>query len=170
MSPPPAAWSDLAVGLFIVLIGAVALWQASAIPVSPLYAQVGPSVVPYGVAALTLALGAGLVFVALRGGWSHGLDEVQTAPPVNRRATALMGAALLVNLALIEAFGFTIAATAQFVLVCAAFGSRKPLRDLAIGFALSLGAFFLFVEALGVNIGAGVVERAVLGALGRETP
>ena len=33
-----------------------------------------------------------------------------------------------------------------------------------------LAAWFLFVEALGVNIGAGVLEGLVLRALGREAP
>jgi putative tricarboxylic transport membrane protein len=162
------AWPDLLVGLFVLLVGALSLWQASVIPVSPLYGQVGPKVVPYGVGALLVGLGAGLTLVALRGGWSHALPDAADAPPMNWRATLLMGAGLLANIALIEGAGFTIAATAQFVLVCAAFGSRRPLRDLAIGLVLSLGAFFLFVEALGVNIGAGLVERLILGLLGRE--
>lgn len=163
-----AAWPDLLVGLFVLAVGAVALWQAAVIPLSPLYGQVGPKFVPYAVGAAMMALGAGLTLVALRGGWSHALPDAATAPPANLRATALMGAALLANLALIGPAGFAVAATVQFVLVCAAFGSRRPLRDLAIGAALSLGAFFLFVEALGVNIGAGLVEGAILRALGRE--
>ena len=162
------AWSDLLVGLFVTLVGLLSLWQSSVIPPSPLYGQVGPKVVPYGVSALLVALGAGLTLVALRGGWSRNLPEVAEAPPVNWLSTLLMGAGLLANIALIEEYGFTIAATAQFILVCAAFGSRNPLRDFGIGLALSLGAFFLFVEALGVNIGAGLVERLILGLLGRE--
>ena len=164
------AWPDLVVGLFIVLVGVVAIWQAAVIPASPLYGQVGPRAVPYVIGGAMLALGLGLTAVALRGGWSKDLPEVAEAPPPNRLATMLMGAGLLANLALIEVAGFSIAATAQFVLVCAAFGSRNPARDFAIGAALSLGAFFLFVEALGVNIGAGLVEGAILRGLGREVP
>jgi putative tricarboxylic transport membrane protein len=37
---------DLLAGLFILGLGLVGIWQASAIPVSPLYAQVGPKVIP----------------------------------------------------------------------------------------------------------------------------
>lgn len=159
---------DAIVGLFVLGIGVIALWQAAIIPLSPIYAQVGPRVVPYAVGAAMLALGLGLTLVALRGGWSRDLVEVTEAPPPNRRATLLMGAGLIANLALIGPFGFSVAATVQFVLVSAAFGSRRPLRDVGIGVALSLGAFFLFVEALGVNIGAGPVEGAILRAFGRE--
>lgn len=166
----PRPWPDVLVGLFVMLIGAVALWQAAVIPASPLYAQVGPRIVPYAVGAAMLALGGGLLLVALRGGWSRDLAEQTAAPPVNARAALLMAAGLGANLLLIGIAGFAIAATAQFVLVAAAFGSRRPLRDIGIGAVLSLGAFFLFVEALGVNIGAGLAEGAILRLLGRETP
>jgi putative tricarboxylic transport membrane protein len=152
------ARSDLFVGIFVILLGLAAFWAAAAIPVSPIYAQVGPKFVPYLVAALVLALGLGLTLAALRGGWSHGLEEMQDPAPTNWRAIGLLGAGLLVNLLLIEPLGFVIAATAQFVLVAAAFGSRRPLRDLLIGLVVTLLAYIGFDKALGVNIGAGILE------------
>lgn len=54
------------------------------------------------------------------------------------------------------------------MLVAAAFGSRKLLRDLLLALALSLVVWFGFVEVLGVNIGAGVLEGLILRALGQE--
>ena len=162
------AGSDLAVGGFVLLLGALALWQTSVIPASPIYAQVGPKAVPYVVGAGLLALGAGLVANALRGGWSHTLEEVQEAPPTNWRALGLLLAGLAANLVLIGPLGFSIAASAQFVLVAAAFGSRRLLRDLVLALVLTLLVWFLFVELLGVNIGAGVLEGLVLRALGQE--
>jgi len=161
-------WPDILVGLFVLLLGGLALWQALTIPVSPIYAQVGPKAVPCAVAAGLLVLGGGLTLAALRGGWSHGLEEVQEAPPANLRALGLLGAGLLANLALIGPFGFSVAASVQFVLVATAFGSRRPLRDLVLALVLTLAVWFLFVEALGVNIGAGLLEGLVLRALGRE--
>ncbi len=156
--------ADLAAALFVLLLGLVAAWQAGAIPTSPIYAQVGPKAVPYVVAGGLLLLGLGLVLVALRGGWSGGIEELQDAPPVNLRALGLLLAGLLANLALIAPFGFTVAATAQFALVAAAFGSRNHPLNLAIAFVVALGAYALFVKLLGVNIGAGVVEGLVFGA------
>lgn len=164
---PARAWPDLMVGLFVVLIGAVCLWQAAVIPASPLYGQMGPKAVPYAVGGVMVLLGLGLTSVALRGGWSADLPEVVEAPPANPRALLLMGAGLIANLVLIGPAGFSVAATAQFVLVCAAFGSRNPVRDVLVGAVLSLGAFFLFVQALGVSIGAGPVEGAILRLLGQ---
>lgn len=169
---PPATRStthpDLLVGLFVLALGGLVLWQATAIPVSPLYGQVGPKAVPFFVAAGLLLLGVGLLVAALRGGWSAGLDDVRDAPPTNWRALALLGGGLVANLALIGPFGFALAATAQFVLVAAAFGSRRPFRDLGLALVLTLAAWFGFVEVLGVNIGAGVLEGALLRALGRD--
>jgi putative tricarboxylic transport membrane protein len=156
--------ADLGAALFVVALGGVAAWQATVIPTSPIYAQVGPKAVPYLVAAGLLLLGVALTIVALRGGWSRDIEELQGAPPANLRALGLLLAGLLANLALIGPFGFTVAATAQFALVAAAFGSRSHLRNLGIAFVVALGAYALFVKLLGVNIGAGVVEALVFGA------
>jgi putative tricarboxylic transport membrane protein len=157
---------DLAAGIFVVALGGLALWQAAVIPASPLYAQVGPRLVPYLVAACLVLLGAGLVLSALRGGWSAALPEVAEAPPADLRALGLLLAGLLANLVLIGPLGFTLAATVQFALVAAAFGSRNLLRDLVIAFIVSLSAWLLFVRLLGVNIGAGIVEEFLGRLLG----
>ncbi|WP_270938027.1 tripartite tricarboxylate transporter TctB family protein [Falsiroseomonas oryzae] len=155
---------DLGAALFVLLLGLLTAWQASVIPTSPIYAQVGPKAIPYLVAAGLLALGVALTVAALRGGWSDDIEELQGAAPLNLRALGLLLAGLLANLALIGPFGFTVAATAQFALVAAAFGSRAHLRNLAIAFVVSLGAYVLFVKLLGVNIGAGVVEGLLFGS------
>ncbi|MDB5314205.1 MAG: tripartite tricarboxylate transporter TctB family protein [Rhodospirillales bacterium] len=149
---------DLGAGLFVLLLGALALWQAAAIQSSPLYAQVGPRAVPYGVAACLALIGAGLVVVALRGGWSSEMEEVVQAPPTAWRSLAYLAAGLIANVALIEWLGFVLAATVQFVLVCAAFGSRALLRDLGIGLAVTVSAYLFFARVLGVSIGAGILE------------
>ncbi len=167
MRPRPSGIGpDLAAALFVLGLGLLAVWQTALIPTSPIYAQVGPKLVPYLVSGLLVLLGAGLVATALRGGWSADIEELRDAAPLNPRALGLLLAGLLANLVLIEPLGFTIAATAQFVLVAAAFGSRALLRNLAIAFIVSLSAYGLFVKGLGVNIGAGVVETLVFGEPG----
>ncbi|PZW44993.1 putative tricarboxylic transport membrane protein [Humitalea rosea] len=158
MTLRPSARADLGAAVFVLGLGILAMWQAMVVPASPLYGQVGPSFVPYLVAVLMLALGVGLCLAALRGGWSHTLEDMQNPAPTNWRALGLLFAGLLANLALIEWLGFVIAATAQFVLVAAAFGSRRPLRDLLIGAAVCIAAFMMFDRLLGVNIGAGILE------------
>jgi putative tricarboxylic transport membrane protein len=159
---------DLAAGTFVLLLGVLAFWQAAVIPTSPIYAQVGPKVIPYLVAAGLSLLGLLLLLLALKGGWSARLAEVVEAGPPNRRALALVGAGLLANLVLIGPLGFSLAAALQFTLVAAGFGSRRAARDLLLGVPLCLAVWFLFVEALGVNIGAGLLEGFILRMLGRE--
>ena len=164
MKTPRRNAADLGAALFVVALGLLTAWQAAVIPVSPIYAQVGPTAIPYLVAAGLLVLGVGLTGSALRGGWSHTVEELQDAPPANYRSLGLLLAGLLANVALIVPFGFTVAATAQFPLVAAAFGSRAYLRNVAIAFVVALSAYALFVKLLGVNIGAGLVEGIVFGS------
>ena len=77
---------------------------------------------------------------------------------------------LLANVALIVPLGFCLAASMQFVLVAAAFGSRRLVRDAALALVLTLVVWFGFVELLGVNIGAGLLEGAILRLLGQDVP
>lgn len=138
--------------------GAAVIWQGSVIPASPLYAAVGPKLVPYLAGAGLLVLGALLLGVALRGGWSSGLEAVRDAPPVNPRSFCLLLAGLLANLALIDTLGFVFAGTVQFVLVALALNARNLARTALIGLAVTFGAFLFFDKALGVNIGTGIFE------------
>jgi putative tricarboxylic transport membrane protein len=160
----PHRRADLGAALFVLLLGLLAGWQAAVIPVSPLYGQVGPKAIPFLVAGALVALGIGLTLQAVRGGWSRDIEEMQDAPPVNWRALGLLLAGLLANLTLIVPFGFTVAATVQFALVAAAFGSRNHLLNLGIAFVVALGAYALFVKLLGVNIRAGVIEGLIFGS------
>jgi len=164
------ALPDLAVGVAVTALGLMTAWLTWVIPVTPVYAVVGPKLVPAVIAAALVVLGLSLSGVALRGGWSSDLPEVAEAGPQNIPALAWLGGGMLLNLVLIGPLGFSIGAAVQFVCTARAFGSRAPLRDAVIALAVSLGAFFLFVEALGVNIGAGLLEGAILRLLGQEVP
>jgi putative tricarboxylic transport membrane protein len=164
----PGALPDLVVGLVVTALGLLTVWLTWVIPVTPVYAVVGPKLVPAVVAAGLIILGLLLCGVALRGGWSADMPEQAEARPPNLVSLGWLGGGMLLNLVLIGPLGFSIGAAAQFVCTARAFGSRAPLRDAVIALAVSLGAFFIFVEALGVNIGAGVLEGSILRLLGQE--
>lgn len=155
--PTGPVWTDIGVGLGVLALAAVIAAGVMAIPVSPLYARVGATVFPWIATAGLAALGAALVLVGMRGGWSRTLDDRPT-DPFNPVAFGLLLAGLVANVALIDTLGFVIASTAQFVLICACFGSRAHLRNLGIGLAVTLGSYMLFDRLLGVNIGAGILE------------
>lgn len=157
MSQAPGA-ADTVAAVAVTVFGAVILWQASVIPESPLYAAVGPKLVPYIAGCGLVGLGLLLMAHAWRGGWSSGLEEVRNAPPINPRSFGLLLAGLAANLLLIDTLGFVFAGTVQFVLVAWALNTRSILRAALIGLAVTFGAYLFFAKALGVSIGAGVLE------------
>lgn len=159
-APRHVAAPELGIALGLLLLAAMIAWQIWSIPVSPVYATIGPTVFPTITAIGLLALAVALFVEALQGGWQTA-DEKAVA--LDRRALVFVVAGLAANVALIDVAGFTVASTALFVLVAHGFGSRNPLRDGAVGFALALVAYFGFAKALGVNIGAGYVERLLGG-------
>jgi putative tricarboxylic transport membrane protein len=151
---------EATIGIGLLVVAAVMLWQTMVMPVSPMYSKVGPTIFPY-ITAVGLALFAGLLLMqAWRGGWQPD-DEKEVS--IDWMAVGFVAAGLVANVLLIKPLGFSLASTVLFVLVAHGFGSRKPLHNAAIGLALSLAAYFGFAKALGVNIGAGVIERLLGG-------
>jgi putative tricarboxylic transport membrane protein len=156
------AAGDMAVALGALGLGLVVLWQAGEIPVSPIYAKVGPTAAPYLCAFGLIVMGAALVWEALRGGWQP--DEEREAAQ-DWRAIGWVAAGLALNVVTIGPLGFTLASILLFTCVARGFGSTNMLRDAAIGAAFALIAYLGFAKALNINIGAGIVENAIEAAL-----
>ena len=152
----PIAMPEMLIGLGLLIFAGLALWQTLSIPQSPMYAKVGPTLFPYLTVTGLAVLAIFLIVEALRGGWQPG-EEKDIA--IDWRAWSFVVAGLVANAALIAPLGFTAASTIMFVLITYGFGGRKPLRDAAIGFTLALAAYYGFAKALGVNIGAGLIEN-----------
>jgi putative tricarboxylic transport membrane protein len=158
-----AGWLRPAIGETIIAVGvlvlaAVVYWQTASIPVSPIYAKVGPTVMPM-ITALGLALlGVLLLYSALRGGWRSPEERELEA---DRPALLWIAAGLALNVLLIGNAGFTLASIVLFVCVARGFGSKAILRDAGIGAAFALVAYFGFAQTLGINIGAGLIENAI---------
>ncbi|AZO03183.1 MULTISPECIES: tripartite tricarboxylate transporter TctB family protein [unclassified Mesorhizobium] len=164
-SPPGLALPELLIGVGLLACACAVAWQTLAIPVSPLYSKVGPTVFPYITMAGMILLSLLLILAAIRGGWQ---PEEEKETPTDWKAMGLVAAGLVANLVLIQPLGFTAASVIMFVLVCFGFGSRHPLRDALLGLVLALAAYFGFAKALGVNIGAGLIENqlnALMGAM-----
>lgn len=160
------AWPEIAVAAAVIAIALASAWQTFSIPKSPLYSQVGPTLAPHLVWVGLLALGLALLATALRGGW-QGAEERETAP--DRVALGWLAAGLVLNVVLIGPAGFTVASVVLFTCVARAFGSRRLVRDVAIGLVLALVAYFGFARGLGLDIGQGPVERAILDLFSGRT-
>ncbi len=150
--------SELALSIGLLALALVVLWQTLEIPVSPIYARVGPTTIPMMTAIGLIGLSLALIVVALRGGWQP--DE-ERAYAADGKALAWLAAGLMANILLIGPAGFTAASVVMFTLASKAFGSTRLLRDAGIGLAFALISYFGFAKALGINIGAGAVERAL---------
>jgi len=163
-------WLRPAVGETIIAAGvlvlaAVIFWQTAIIPVSPVYAKVGPTIVPY-ISAIGLAgRGLLLLYSALTGGWQPE-EEKEITPDRPALLWVVLGLAL--NVLLITYAGFTIASVALFVCVARGFGSKAILRDAGIGAAFALITYFGFAQTLSINIGAGILENALNSLFGLE--
>ena len=122
------ALGETIIGAGALVLAIVMFWQTMSIPVSPIYAKVGPTVVPI-ITALGLAmLGILLLIAALRGGWQPE-EESEVTP--DRSALLWVGAGLVLNVLLIVPAGFTLASIILFVCVARGFGSRAIVRDAA---------------------------------------
>lgn len=162
--PSRLAMPEFLIGVGLMACAAAVLWQTFAIPVSPMYSKVGPRVFPYMTVGGLAILAVLLMIAAARGGWQP--DEEKDTP-TDWRAMGLVVAGLVANVLLIQPLGFTVASVVMFVLVCLGFGSRHPLRDALIALVLALAAYFGFARALGVNIGAGLVENLLNSGIDR---
>jgi putative tricarboxylic transport membrane protein len=163
-------WLRPALGETVIAVGVLALaavifWQTAIIPVSPIYAKVGPTVVPYITALGLAALGLLLLYSALTGGWQP--EEEKGVTP-DWQALAWVVGGLALNVLLITHAGFTIASVVLFVCIARGFGSKAILRDALIGAAFALIAYFGFAQTLGINIGAGLVENALNSLFGLD--
>ena len=148
----PEIW----VGVAVLVFAAIVFQQSTAIPVSPLYARVGPTVIPYATSLGLGILGVFLLIAGFRGGWSG--EDPEIALPVDWRSFRWLLLGLALNVALIDTLGFIIASTLLFMCTSRCFGSRKPLVDLGLGFVLATVAFVGFAKGLGINIGSGPIE------------
>jgi hypothetical protein len=149
---------EMMIAIGTLVLAALSFWQTMTIPVSPLYAKVGPTAFPYIVSGALAVSGVFLLLAALKGSWQT--DEERDARP-NRVAIGWMLAGVTLNTALIGPLGFTIASIVLFVCVARAFQSDQPLRDAGYAAIFSLVTYVGFARALGINIGAGIVENGL---------
>lgn len=147
----------IAVALGVVVVGLVVGYETTQISLSPGYSKVGPKAFPTVDAIALIALGLLLFWQAWTGAWTA--EEEEGSGPPDWRSLGWLGFGLVFNVAAIDVLGFILASTVLFASVARAFGSRKPVRDLVIALIFSGVVYFGFARVLGINMGAGVLER-----------
>jgi len=150
--------ADLVLGIVVAALGGLLLAGAREISFGAGYDHIGPRFFPYAVGAGLIVLGALLAMRSLIGRTPMAETEDIGAPEaVDWLPLGLLGAALLLNILLLDRAGFVIASMAQFWLVARAFRSRKPVRDALVALLLSVIVYYAFSRGLGLSLPAGIL-------------
>lgn len=150
--------SELGMCVVLALLGVLVLTDALRIPTD--FTQrgpVGPKAVPILVGALLLIVAVLLARDVLRGGRgeAEGGEDIDLAAPADWRTVLLLCGAFLANAALIGVVGFPISGAILFWGAAYALGSRNYVRDPLIAAGMSVLAFLIFNNLLGVPLPGG---------------
>ena len=159
--------AEIALSLGVLALGAGVAAGTAMLPSEGGYAGIGPNFVPAVVAAGLLVVGAWLAFEAFSGGWRKAPPDdarERGEHPFDLASFGWVSIGLFAHMALIGIGGFVVAGTVLFACIARGFGSRRVVRDVAIGVLLSLGVFLFFVKLLNVGLPAGWLAPLFGGA------
>jgi putative tricarboxylic transport membrane protein len=141
--------------LAVLLLGVFVAIETALLRTGPGYSAIGPKLFPWLVAAGLVLVGLALLREARSGEVEHPTGFELDAPPL-----LLVTGGLVAQMLLMRPAGFVIASTVLFVAVARSFGSRRLVRDAAIGLVLCAAVHVAFTRGLGLALPAGA-----LGAL-----
>jgi putative tricarboxylic transport membrane protein len=148
------AVGEILLAIALVAAGGLLFLGTLSIAVAPTYSRVGPRVFPFAVAIGLIVVGLVYALESWKG---------RQTPPDEHHASpwplALIGTGLIADALLLERLGFILSSAILFVVVAAAFGSRRHLRDAFVGLILAIVAYVTFVHGLGLNLPAGILAR-----------
>jgi putative tricarboxylic transport membrane protein len=151
---------QMLVGAGVLLLGLLIAGGALQISSEAGYGGVGPNFLPWVVGGLLALCGAFLVWEALTGGFRQ-LEQASGADTGHWPGFIWVSVGLLANAALITTLGFILSCTLCFVLAVRGFRSaegrldlslRSLLIDTLIGLAISAPVFWMFTQALAINL------------------
>jgi len=145
---------------FLVLVGAVVLYDAVGLEDGFADQPVQPYAIPYVVGAALVALGALLAVATARGDRPEAEEgeDIDLTQGTDLRTVGLLAAVLIVNIVLIDWLGWAITGAMLFAGCAGVLGSRSHVRDIALGTALSVGSWYGFYVGLGIPIPAGILD------------
>jgi putative tricarboxylic transport membrane protein len=140
-----------AIAAFLLVLAVVYGVGAYLLPPETGYAGVGPRFTPALVAVLLAVVGALLAWQVASGGLRHFSDPTEGLRP-DVRGGVWVVAGVLAHASLITRIGFVLSAVVLFTCVARGFGSRRPLRDAALGAAITWPVFWLFTLVLDLSL------------------
>ena len=143
----------------VLALGVAIAVGTARLEVAPTYAAIGPRLFPYLIATGLIVIGALVLREAFFGHIAH-----ERGFELDWPAVGLVSAGLIVQMLLLGALGWIVAAALLFAAVARAFGSRRLLLDLVIGLVLGGAAFVLFAYGLGLSLPNGWLVDGLLGS------
>ena len=145
---------------FLVVVGAWVVIDASTLVKGYADQPVQPYTIPYIVGAALVVLGVLLAVATARGDrpeMEEG-EDVEIDGSTDWRTVGLLVGVMALNVLLIDFLGWAITGALLFAGASYVLGSRTPVRDVAIGAALSVGSWYGLYSGLGIPIPAGILD------------
>lgn len=140
--------AERAAGAFLVLIGAVALWEGLRFPVGSLW-RPGPAFLPAVLSTLLIVIG--LVLIAAGGG---GRRITEVGWHEWRHAVGLLGVCVFIALTL-ERLGWRLTVAVSLLFILLVMERRGLVSGLVLTLVIALGSFYLFSDVLQVPLPRG---------------
>jgi putative tricarboxylic transport membrane protein len=158
---PPRA--ELGLAAFVAAVGVFLLVQTARLRVPATSNVVGPTFFPNLVGVALIVAGVLLAVEVLRGRAAEpeAGEDVDPTRPTDWRTLGLLLAALVAHLLLMLLVGYVLAAAALFWGAAFALGSRRWLRDAAVGVLLGVVLYVAFTRGLGLRLPEGAIEAVL---------
>lgn len=156
--------TELGMALFLLVLGAVVLIDATQIPAS--FTQrgpIGPAAVPFTVAGALLLTGVLLAVDVLRGHQAEpeSGEDIDLSGGADWKTVLLLVGFFLANAVLIQPLGWPLSGALLFWGCAYAFGSRNYVRNGVIALAISMSTYLLFAKVLELELPAGVLSGVI---------
>ncbi len=140
--------------LLVILAGGICLYSASDLSVTAQYAAVGPGLFLFGIGCLLCFFGVILLVQIARGEKfePQNTEDAQGQTPMDKKAFFITLLATFLPAVTIEVLGLALTATICFTLVTYAFGSKKVLLNVFLGFLVGSISWGIF-SYLGLQLG-----------------
>jgi putative tricarboxylic transport membrane protein len=153
--------AELGLAALVLGVGLFLLVETTSIRVPETANAVGPRFFPYLVGGVMVVTGLVLAALVVRRGSDapEEAEDVDPTLPTDWRTLALLIAAFIVHILLLEPLGFVLTEALFFAAAAWVLGARGRLwLTPAVGLVLALVAYLAFSRGLGVALPAGVLE------------
>ncbi len=158
---PFIRYAEIAAALVVIAMGVVILLESRDIRIPRALTLVGPRDFPRVIGAGLIVLGIWYAIDVVRhdpAAPSADSEDADPTLPTDWRVLGQLAIVLALYAGTMERLGFVIASSILFFGTAVTLGSRRFVRDAAIGIVLSTATYLLFSEWLGIRLPTGVLD------------